>query len=103
MFSDEIRELFLEWLKYKSEKGQTYKTTGLKGFLVRIMRECGGDPDVLRDMILYSTSNNYDGLFKDKSKGDGNKRNKDGSVPATEQEIAAIIAGKFGSDATSAA
>lgn len=84
--TDEFKSLFLEWLKYKSEKGQTYKETGLKSFLIKSMNDCGGDVEVLRRMILYSTSNNYDGLFKEKNYGINKKDNG-----ATAEEILGAV------------
>lgn len=84
--SNEIKSLFLEWLKYKSEKRQTYKETGLKSFLIKSMNECGGDPEVLRGMILYSTAQNYDGLFKEKKYGSNKKDNG-----ATAEQILAAV------------
>lgn len=91
--TDDFKSLFLEWLKYKSEKRQTYKETGLKSFLIKTMNACEGDIETLRGMILYSTSNNYDGLFKEKQYGAAKKDNG-----ATTEEIADIVASKFGSD-----
>lgn len=64
--SDEFKSLFLEWLKYKSEKGQSYKETGLKNLITQSLSDCNNNPGELRKMILYSTSKNYDGLFKEK-------------------------------------
>ena len=91
--SEEFKELILEWLKYKSEKRQTYKETGLKSLLIKVMQDTGGDVEELRNMILYSTSKNYDGLFKEKNNAGHKKDNG-----ATPDEIAAIVAGKFASD-----
>jgi hypothetical protein len=67
--TEEFRSLFLEWLKYKSEKGQTYKETGLKSLLIKSLKDCNNNPAELREMILYSTSKNYDGLFKETKYG----------------------------------
>ena len=64
--SEEIKEVFLDWLKYKSEKRQSYKPTGMKSLIKTKMAESGGDVKVLRSMVDSSISNNYDGLFKPK-------------------------------------
>ncbi len=80
--SEEFKSLILEWLKYKSEKRQTYKETGLKSLLIKVMQDTGGDAEELRKMILYSTSKNYDGLFKEKGNGINKKNNG-----ATSEEI----------------
>lgn len=90
---EELKLLFLEWLKYKSEKRQSYKETGLKSFLIKSMNECEGDPEILREMILHSTANNYDGLFKEKKYG----INKKGGI--TDAELADLMARKHGIDA----
>ena len=73
--TEEFKSLFLEWLKYKSEKGQTYKETGLKSLIIKAMNDCENDPAILRDMILFSTSKNYAGLFKDTTHGGLKKDN----------------------------
>jgi hypothetical protein len=88
--SKEFQDLFLEWLKYKSEKGQTYKETGLKSLLIKTMADCEGDPIILRNMILYSTSKNYDGLFKEKPNGTHRQNNG-----ATSEEILGAVSKYF--------
>jgi hypothetical protein len=93
ILSDEFKSLILEWLKYKSEKRQTYKETGLKSLLIKVMQDTGGNAEELRKMILYSTSKNYDGLFKEKDNG-VNKKNT-GATPA---EIAGAVGKHFASD-----
>lgn len=91
----EFFDLILEWLKYKSEKGQTYKETGLKAFIVKAMTDCNGSAKTLKNMILYSTSNNYSGLFKDTSNGTKNSKRNSG---ATNEELAGYFANKYGTD-----
>ena len=91
--SDEMKSLFLEWLKYKSEKGQSYKETGLKSLLIKTMSDCNSDPEELRAMILYSTAKNYDGLFKEKINGRNQKSNG-----ATIAELAEISYKHFGNN-----
>jgi len=91
--TEEFKSLFLEWLKYKSEKRQTYKETGLKNFIMKSLESCNGDVETLREMILYSTSNNYDGLFKEKSYGKTGK-NSGASV----DQLAEHFARKHGLD-----
>lgn len=54
------RKIFMEWLKYKREKGQTYKPTGFKN-LVSEWKNVSDD-DLLK-AIKSSSSKNYDGLF----------------------------------------
>ena len=66
-------DLILEWLKYKSEKRQTYKETGLKTLITVFLEETGGDASVGRAMLDYSMSKNYSGLFK-KEKSNGREK-----------------------------
>ncbi|MFA5458013.1 MAG: hypothetical protein WC261_10325 [Synergistaceae bacterium] len=87
-------ELILEWLKYKSEKGQTYKETGLKNFIIKIMNDSGGRYQAAKNMIFYSVSNNYAGLFKEKANG----RTEKTIAPATDIEIADILLKHFGDE-----
>jgi len=54
------RKIFMEWLQYKREKGQTYKPTGFKN-LVSEWKDVS-DEDLLK-AIKSSSSKNYDGLF----------------------------------------
>lgn len=85
-------ELILEWLKYKSEKGQTYKETGLKNLIIKIINDSGGNYDAAKNMIFYSVSNNYAGLYKEKTNGKTGKT----IAPATDKEIADILIKHFG-------
>lgn len=87
-------ELILEWLKYKSEKGQTYKETGLKNLIIKLMNDSGGNYDAAKNMIFYSVSNNYAGLFKEKANG----RTEKTIAPATDIEIADILLKHFGDE-----
>ena len=86
-------ELILEWLKYKSEKGQTYKETGLKNLIIKLMNDSGGNYDAAKNMIFYSVSNNYAGLFKEKANG-----TRKTIAPATDIEIADILLKHFGDE-----
>lgn len=58
--------LILEWLKYKSEKRQSYKETGLKTFIRGFIKDSNSDLQTGRGMLDYSMAKNYDGLFSDK-------------------------------------
>ena len=88
-----FNELILEWLKYKSEKRQTYKETGLKSFIIKLMNECDSDLEVAKSMMLYSTANNYYGLYKEKGNGTNKK-----TGGATSKELAELISSKYASD-----
>ena len=59
--------LILEWLKYKSEKRQSYKETGLKTFVNKFLKDSEKSVKIGREMLDHSMSKNYDGLFREKS------------------------------------
>ena len=74
--------LILEWLKYKSEKRQSYKETGLKTFINGFLRDSNSDLIIGRKMLDYSMGQNYDGLFmpKDSEKDSLKQKVKDYST-----------------------
>lgn len=53
-----------KWLKYKSEKGQTYKSTGLKSFINKLTKLSNSDGDIADLIIEQSMSNNWAGIFE---------------------------------------
>lgn len=69
-FSFELREAVEDWLKYKHERRQAYKETGLKSLLTQIRNAAKlyGDSAVA-DVIRQSMSNNYQGITFDRLKG----------------------------------
>jgi len=71
-----FEELILEWLKYKSEKGQSYKETGLKTMIKVFITTSGGDKKIGREMLDYSMSKNYTGLYKEKNNAGNSGNNK---------------------------
>ena len=66
---EKFEELILEWLKYKSEKGQSYKEIGLKTFIKTFLKDSNSDYNIAQGMLDYSMSKNYSGLFKEKTNG----------------------------------
>jgi hypothetical protein len=68
-FSGELREAVDDWLKYKAERRQAYKETGLKSVLTQISKNAKlyGDAAVT-DVIRQSMANNYQGITFDKLK-----------------------------------
>ena len=51
------------WLKYKREKGQSYKPTGFAGFVKKLMALSGGNVAVATQIVEESISNNWAGIF----------------------------------------
>lgn len=88
-----FNELILEWLKYKAEKRQPYKQTGIKNLIIKLINDSGGNYNAAKNMIFYSVSNNYAGLFKEKANGTGKT-----IAPATDIEIADILLKHFGDE-----
>ncbi|MDH4127125.1 MAG: hypothetical protein OEV44_00115 [Spirochaetota bacterium] len=62
--SNEYVNLITLWLKYKSEKGQSYKKTGLKTLIESLLKDSKNDIEIAREMINKSIRNNYSGIFK---------------------------------------
>ena len=62
-FPEGFAEIILTWLKYKSEKGQSYKPTGLKAFIKKLIKDTDGDSGLAESWIEHSMSNNYTGVY----------------------------------------
>lgn len=73
---EKFNELILDWLKYKSEKGQSYKETGLKTLISTFLKDSNSDYATGRRMLDYSMSKNYSGLFKEKINGSHHQGNQ---------------------------
>jgi len=71
-----FKELIIDWLKYKSEKGQTYKETGLKALIKTFISDTNSNVITGREMLDYSMAKNYDGLFKAKEYANNSGTNK---------------------------
>jgi hypothetical protein len=67
-FSEEVKAKIVEWLEYKKEKKQSYKKKGFEAFCRQRMEEVNkyGDRYVI-DIIDYSMSQNYSGVFAPKN------------------------------------
>lgn len=75
-FSSLIIDSIEKWLKYKKEKRQTYKATGLKTLLNKIKKdiEAKGEQFVI-DSIEFSITNNYSGIYSSNVKTDKKEEN----------------------------
>ena len=68
-FSDLIVDSITKWLKYKKEKKQTYKKTGLKTLLNKIQKEINENGEqFIVDSIEHSITNNYSGIYPPSAK-----------------------------------
>lgn len=64
-----------KWLKYKSEKKQTYKKTGFNGFCKQLLKYSQGDLNTAERIIEQSIASNYAGIFELKNKNENTRRN----------------------------
>lgn len=60
---EDMMPIVERWLKYKREKGQSYKPTGFEGFVKKLMEYSGGNVNVATHIIEKSISNNWAGIF----------------------------------------
>lgn len=58
-----IKEALQKWLNYKKERGQGYKSTGLKVCIKKLEQLSGNNPDLAMQIVDESISNNWSGLF----------------------------------------
>ncbi len=62
--SEQMREVFTEWLDYKRERRESYKSLrSLRVCYNRLLTLSGGDPAVARQVVERSIAANYKGLF----------------------------------------
>ena len=52
-----------KWLRYKREKGQSYKPTGFSTFVNKLMKLSGGNVETAKQIIEESIANNWAGIF----------------------------------------
>lgn len=56
---------FTEWLEYKSERKEKYKTeSSLKACYNRLLKLSGDNPQIAAEIVQQSIANNYAGLFE---------------------------------------
>lgn len=60
----DMQPIVEKWLRYKREKGQSYKPTGFAGFVKKLMEYSGGNVNVATQIIEKSISNNWSGIFE---------------------------------------
>lgn len=60
----DMQPIVERWLKYKREKGQSYKPTGFAVFVKKLMEYSGGNVNVATQIIEKSISNNWSGIFE---------------------------------------
>lgn len=56
---------FTEWLEYKAERKEKYKTeSSLKACYNRLLKLSGNNPQIAEEIVQQSIANNYAGLFE---------------------------------------
>ena len=67
-FNEPFRTAWDEWLTYRKERRlPSYKPMGLKKTLTRLIELAGNNETEAINIINYSISQNYQGLFKEKN------------------------------------
>jgi hypothetical protein len=93
LLPDGFYEILLEWLKYKSERGQSYKPIGMKNLIKKFLLDTEGNLEMAQIILINSTGNNYAGLFKP-----NNYEKRNGRNGATVEQLKNLVADKFGTD-----
>ena len=61
----EYMSTFTEWLEYKAERKEKYKTeSSLKACYNRLLKLSGNNPKIAEEIVQQSIANNYAGLFE---------------------------------------
>lgn len=70
-FSPELESAVRSWVRYKTEKRQGYKETGLRSLLTRIKKEADANGDrAVINLIQECMANNWQGIIWDRLKQD---------------------------------
>ena len=74
--SSDFTEVFLEWLCYKQERKECYKSErALRACYNKLVKISGGSPAMAEKIISESMANNWKGFFElDKQKNGDNKQ-----------------------------
>jgi hypothetical protein len=74
----EYQEIVREWLSYKRERKETYKSVrSMQAFVAKLTKLSQGNPKIAREIINQSIANNWAGIFQLKidQRNDDNKSN----------------------------
>ena len=75
LIPEEFIPIVKKWLKYKSEKNQTYKKTGFRTFCKKLEELTQWDLQLAEKIIEQSMASNYAGIFELKNKNENTRRN----------------------------
>lgn len=71
LFSDNLNSKISEWLKYKKERRETYKPTGLNSFIKQLKKKVDEfEEEPVIELIELCMSNNWKGIIWDRLKTD---------------------------------
>lgn len=61
----EYRDIVVEWLSYKRERKETYKSVrSMQAFVAKLTKLSNGNPKIAREIINQSIANNWAGIFQ---------------------------------------
>ena len=81
-------EVVFDWLEYKKERRETYKSDrSIKSFITKLRNLSGDDPAVAREIVEQSFANNYAGVFGLKKQITNGKDRRDSETAIREQQI----------------
>ncbi len=81
-------EVVFDWLEYKKERRETYKSDrSVKSFITKLRNLSGDDPAVAREIVEQSFANNYAGVFGLKKQITNGKDRRDSETAIREQQI----------------
>lgn len=74
-FGDELQSAFEAWIRYKIEKRQPYKPTGLKSLITEIRSNAAKHGEMaVADLINQCMASNWQGIIFDRLKAPANQR-----------------------------
>ena len=81
-------EVVFDWLEYKKERRETYKSDrSIKSFITKLRNLSGDDPAVAREIVEQSFANNYAGVFGLKKQITNGKDRRDSETADRERQI----------------
>lgn len=90
--SPEFRDVFDEWLAYKRERHENYKTqSSMKAAYNRMVNLSNNEPEAARRMVQNSIANYWQGLYKERSYG----KDRRDSEEKFDEEIRNLVARKL--------
>ncbi len=81
-------EVVFDWLEYKKERRETYKSDrSIKSFITKLRNLSGDHPAVAREIVEQSFANNYAGVFGLKKQITNGKDRRDSETADRERQI----------------